>query len=180
MGITIREATAEDSQAIATILHALGWSEPSREKSVSQIEREVTEWLAEFQRAPKSTSVLVAEHIDDNVDGASATPDRHVIGYTSVHWYPHMMRGANDGYISELFVHPSFRGQGAGTQLLGRVEELAQQRGCTRLLLLNRRIRESYNRHFYASRGWKEHSDMAFFSYSLAPVEEELRSELNA
>jgi N-acetylglutamate synthase and related acetyltransferases len=170
MGITIREARIEDSNAIATILHSLGWSNHSKSTAVEQAQAEVATWLADFQHAPKFTTVLVAEHSDDQNSSEQSAPSR-VIGYVSVHWYPHMMRGGNDGYISELFVHPEARGQGAGTRLLKRVEDLAKQRGCTRLLLLNRRIRESYSRHFYAKHGWKEQGDMAFFSFSLAPVQ---------
>ena len=177
MGITIREASTEDSSAIAAILHALGWSNYSQNTSVAQSQADIAEFLADFQREPKHTTVLVAEaeqpigNAADNAEGDAYAESTHrVIGYVSVHWYPHLMRGENDGYISELFVHPASTGQGAGTQLLQRVKELARQRGCTRLLLLNRRIRESYSRRFYEKHGWKEQGDMAFFSYSLTPA----------
>ena len=43
----------------------------------------------------------------------------------------------------------SARGQGVGTQLLEVVKTEAAERGCSRLLLLNRRNRHSYERDFY-------------------------------
>jgi GNAT superfamily N-acetyltransferase len=77
------------------------------------------------------------------------------------------MRGI-DGYISELFVHPDETGKGTGSRLLETVRTYAVQRGCSRMLLMNRRIRESYQRGFYTKHGWEELSDGAFFSLSMA------------
>ena len=162
MDITIREARAEDSGAIATILHALGWSQHIQNEAFDQTQSEIAEYLAGHLSGQMHT-VLVAEQQD--VRGS-----RRVIGYISVHWYPHLMRGETDGYVSELFVHPDARGNGAGSQLLKAIESLARARGCSRLLLMNRRIRESYARQFYAKRGWEEQGDTAFFSLALTPV----------
>jgi hypothetical protein len=46
-----------------------------------------------------------------------------------------------------------------------RVEALA--RGCSPLSLINLRHRESYERGFYARRGWQERSEAASFVYLL-------------
>ncbi len=92
---------------------------------------------------------------------------RQVIGYISVHWFPNMLMLGYDGYVSELFIHPDETGLGAGSRLLEAVEAYATERGCTRLLLMNRRVRESYRRHFYAKHGWEELPDAAFFSLKL-------------
>ena len=72
-----------------------------------------------------------------------------------------------EGYISELFVRKSARGQGIGTRLLAAVEDEAATRGCSRLRLLNLRNRESYQRGFYRKRGWEEWQDAANFIYSV-------------
>lgn len=163
MTITIREANERDSGAIAAILHALGWSQHIQNEALSQTQSEVTAYLADTVHNNQTHTVLVAEQ-------QAANGSCEVVGYTSVHWYPHLMRGEKDGYVSELFVHPDARGRGAGTSLLEALEQLARVRGCTRLLLMNRRIRESYARKFYAKRGWEEQGDAAFFSLDLTPV----------
>ncbi|GCF11100.1 GNAT family N-acetyltransferase [Dictyobacter arantiisoli] len=159
MEITIREARLEDSSAIAAIHRALGWSEHFNGESFSEIQAEMEERLARCVKEQTHT-ILVALKSD------SAREER-VVGYVSVHWYPHLLRGS-DGYVSELFVHPSETGQGIGGQLLATIEDYARERGCERLLLMNRRIRESYTRKFYAKHGWEELSDAAFFSLSLS------------
>ncbi|NJR65920.1 MAG: GNAT family N-acetyltransferase [Leptolyngbyaceae cyanobacterium CRU_2_3] len=74
---------------------------------------------------------------------------------------------APEGYVSELFVHESVRGQGIGTQLLEAVKAEAESRGCSRLLLVNSRSRDSYKRKFYEKQGWQEREDMANFVYRL-------------
>jgi GNAT superfamily N-acetyltransferase len=68
-----------------------------------------------------------------------------------------------EGYVSELFVAEGARGRGVGTRLIEAVEALARERGCSRLLLLNVRERESYERGFYAARGWQERPGVANF-----------------
>jgi GNAT superfamily N-acetyltransferase len=157
MEITIREARLEDSHAIVAILRALGWSKRIQEDEYSEVLAEIR---ARLERSLNETThtILVAERQDD----AHSTS---IVGYTAVHWYSHLMLGS-DGYVSELFVHPAATGQGIGTRLLKTVEAYAVERKCTRLLLMNRRIRESYSRRFYAKRGWEE-QDAALFSRKL-------------
>lgn len=152
--ITIREACREDASAIANILRALGWVERIKNEAVATTEEKVAQMLA-LQAQDRCNTVLVAERTSDGV-----------VGYLAVHWFPNLMRGI-DGYISELFVHPAETGKGTGGQLLETVHEYAVKRGCTRLLLMNRRIRESYRRSFYAKHGWEEMHDGAFFSLTL-------------
>jgi GNAT superfamily N-acetyltransferase len=68
-----------------------------------------------------------------------------------------------EGYVSELFVAEAARGRGVGTRLIEAIESLARQRGCARLMLLNVRERESYQRGFYTTRGWHERLNVANF-----------------
>jgi GNAT superfamily N-acetyltransferase len=147
----IREARQEDAGAIAAILQALSWIERIKNESAITTEQHVAHML-QLAGSEDCNTVLVAERHDGSV-----------VGYLAVHWFPNLMRGL-DGYVSELFVHPDATGQGAGSRLLEAAHTYAVERGCARLLLMNRRIRESYRRGFYAKHGWEELRDGAFFS----------------
>ncbi len=91
--------------------------------------------------------------------------EAEVVGYTAVHWLPYLFMTGPEGYVSELFVNEVTRGLGVGGQLLAAVQAEAQERGCTRLSLLNGRHRESYQRQFYEKMGWEERPFMANFVY---------------
>jgi GNAT superfamily N-acetyltransferase len=158
--ITIREARLEDSYAITAILRSLGWSDHMTQEGFSAAQAEIMERLESSLNEYPHT-ILVAER---QLQDAHA---RQVVGYASVHWYAHLMHGS-DGYVSELFVHPDMTGHGIGGRLLSTIETYARERGCSRLLLMNRRIRESYARKFYAKHGWEEMGDAAFFSRVLS------------
>ena len=170
--IIIREACIEDSNAIAAILHTLGWSEQWKREGPAQTQVHIAARIEQCVRE-KTHTILVAERCcyerDTGVDATCRSSDvaRQVIGYISVHWFPNMLMLGYDGYVSELFIHPDETGHGAGSRLLETVEAYAAERGCTRLLLMNRRVRESYRRHFYTKRGWEELPDAAFFSLKL-------------
>jgi GNAT superfamily N-acetyltransferase len=152
--ILIREARREDASAIAAILRTLGWIERMKNETATTTEQHVA-CMLELAARDDCNTVLVAERND----GA-------VVGYLAVHWLPNLMRGL-DGYVSELFVHPDETGQGTGSRLLEAAHKYAVKRGCTRMLLMNRRVRESYRRSFYAKNGWEELRDGAFFSLNL-------------
>jgi GNAT superfamily N-acetyltransferase len=47
--------------------------------------------------------------------------------------------------------------------LLEVIEAEAKERGCSRLMLLNLRQRESYRREFYKKHGWEERPGVANF-----------------
>src|SRR5215472_14226284 len=167
--ITIREACMEDSGAIAAILHALGWSERLKSKDPVQLRADIAARIEQCIREQTHT-ILVAERSceksNQRAGGTSCSDEvkRRVIGYISVHWFPNMLMLGYDGYVSELFIHPDETGLGAGSRLLATVQDYAAERGCARLLLMNRRIRESYRRRFYVKHGWEELPDAAFFS----------------
>lgn len=152
--ILIREAQLQDAPAIAEIGQTLGWFEQVNRMSVEEAESHVKQQLADCLNDDSHT-VLVAQRSNGVV-----------VGYLSVHWYANLLRGG-DGYISELFIHPQATGKGVGGQLLRTIEMYARQRQCTRLLLMNRRDRESYRRGFYRKHGWQELSEGAYFIRSL-------------
>jgi GNAT superfamily N-acetyltransferase len=98
----------------------------------------------------------------------ACSSDGKIAGYTSVHWLPYLFMNGPEGYVSELFVRSSGRGQGIGKQLLQAVEAEARARGCSRLSLINLRDRESYLRKFYNKAGWEERSEAANFLFRIA------------
>ena len=152
----IRPATSADVPAIAAILRGLGWFAHVNDESPARTETRIAEHLR-MCLADDSHSVLVAEGAKGAVLG----------GYVAVHWLPYLMLPGSEGYISELFVVESARGAGLGTKLLEAVKDMAVDRGCSRLMLVNRKTRESYKRGFYRKLGWEERQEFANFVLSL-------------
>lgn len=153
--IAIRQARVDDATAITEIVRAVGWFEPLLQATSAEAREMIAKRLRDCL-SDESHTVLVAERVGIGV-----------VGYLAVHWYPHLARG-NDGYISEVFLRPAETGKGIGGQLLRAIETYARERHCTRLLLLNRRDRESYQRNFYRKHGWEEIPQGAFFARFLA------------
>ncbi|QBD76963.1 N-acetyltransferase [Ktedonosporobacter rubrisoli] len=166
--LLVREARLDDSRAIAGIIQAVGWSEQISSESLVQMQAQVADRIEHCLREDNHT-ILVAERITvgEGVHSCSSEPPQGiVVGYVAVHWFFHLQRGS-DGYVSELFLHPDETGHGIGSRLLDAVSAYAHRRGCTQLILVNRRIRESYRRHFYAKHGWEEQPESAFFALVL-------------
>ncbi|MGA2083985.1 MAG: GNAT family N-acetyltransferase [Terracidiphilus sp.] len=156
MAARIRKAKPEDGEAIAEILRSLGWFEHINAEPVAATAARVARHLEMCLRG-ESHSVNIAE-------------DEHgrVVGYAAVHWLPYLMLAGPEGYLSELFLLEDARGRGAGTALLDAVKAEARQRGCSRLMLVNKRNRESYLREFYGKRCWIERPAAANFILPLA------------
>ena len=150
MEVIIRKAGIEDAGSLACILGGLGgfaaFEHEDAESSTERVRRHLDLCLAD-----DSHSVYVAETAGS------------ILGYVSVHWLPYLILAGPEGYVSELFVQEEGHGQGLGTHLLEAVKAEARQRGCSRLMLLNNRGRESYRRQFYTKNGWQERPEMANF-----------------
>lgn len=155
MSVQIRPATAEDVPSIAVILKA--WFPRLAAEPDATLQERILRHL-QLCRADDSHLVCVAE-----------TATGAVMGYVAVHWLPYLILSGPEGYVSELFVHPEAQGQGVGTQLLEAIKQEGLKRGCARLMLLNIRSRESYQRGFYKKNGWDERPDAANFVYRLQP-----------
>ena len=154
--LRLRKATLEDAEQLTLLLKDIGWFEILASDPIEQSTQRVR---AQLERClvHGSHSMFVAE-----------SDKREIKGYVSVHWLPYLFMAGPEGYVSELFVHGSARGEGIGRQLLDLVHDEARQRGCHRLSLINLRTRESYQRRFYIKAGWRERSEAANFIYVMS------------
>lgn len=150
----IRKAELQDAEPLTNLLKSLGWFTHLASESNQVSQNRIAHHLG-LCNADHSHSIYVAEQ------------DSAIVGYIAVHWLPYLFLPAPEGYISELFVCESARGHGIGTQLLEAVKAEAQSRGCSRLMLVNSRNRDSYRRKFYERQGWKERKEIANFVYVL-------------
>jgi ribosomal protein S18 acetylase RimI-like enzyme len=147
----IRRAEAADVPAIAELLRSLGTFAHINAEAKPVTQERVARHLG-LCMADDSHLLLVAQ-----------TPGDELAGYCAVHWLPYLFMAGPEGYVSELFIKDEFRGQGIGSRLLEAVKTEALNRGCSRLMLVNMRDRESYQRQFYAKQGWEERPDAANF-----------------
>jgi GNAT superfamily N-acetyltransferase len=155
MEIQIRKVSAQDAGQLAELLRDIGWFESFKSEPIEVASRRVRRHLDQCL-ADESHSLFVAQ-----------TPDGAIVGYGSVHWVPYLFLPGPEGYVSELFVRESARGQGLGSELLRTIETEAKTRGCARLSLINLRNRESYMRQFYVKAGWEERTEAANFIYRI-------------
>ncbi len=151
MEIKIRKAGPTDVPALTELLRSLGLFAHINAETPQATEERVRKHLA-LCLSDDSHLILVAQF-----------PEGELAGYCAVHWLPYLILAGPEGYVSELFIHEKFRGQGIGAQLLEAIQVEAQKRGCSRLMLLNMRKRESYQRQFYSKHGWEERPDAANF-----------------
>lgn len=150
MTFHIRKAQLQDAAEIARVVRDVGW--------FAHINVEAPE--ATIERIGQLLALCIA---DDSHAVYVAEIEELVVGYVAVHWLPYLMMRGPEGFISELFISEAARGQGIGTQLLKVIEDEARARGCSRLGLLNGRVRDSYQREFYKKNGWIERDDMVSF-----------------
>ncbi len=155
MEVLIRKAKPDDAPGLGEILRSVDWFTALMEMPVENLEKQITQALA-ANFADQSHSIWVAE-----------TAAGRLVGYLSIHWLPYLFLEGSEGYISELFIHKGARSVGIGSMLLETAKEEAHRRGCSRLMLVNGRTRESYQREFYKKNGWRERETMANFVLDL-------------
>ena len=155
MAIRVRKISSQDAVQIAELLKEIGWFEFFKKETIAAASERVKSHIEQC-RADNSHSAFVAE-----------TLDGEIVGYVSVHWLPYLFLQGLEGYVSELFVRESARGQGIGRELLQTIGTEAKARGCVRLSLINLRNRESYLRQFYIKVGWEERTEAANFIYRI-------------
>lgn len=152
--LTIRRATLADAGAVAAVLRDVGWFEHINDEAPNETARRVAEQLS-LCADERQHTVLVA-----------ADASGEVAGYIATHWFPNLMNGM-DGYISELFLREAARGKGVGASLVDAIQREGRRLGATRLMLFNRRERESFQRGFYPKHGWTFREDVGFFTLGL-------------
>jgi GNAT superfamily N-acetyltransferase len=136
----IRPANESDTAGLAALLQTLGND------------------LPRLAGEPYPTALArVLSALDAKTDHTLLVADAGgVAGFIHTVWQPSLLRTGGEGFVTALFVHPERRGEGLGQKLLAEIRAEAEQRGCSRLMLVNMRDRPSYERGFYTKQGWTE------------------------
>ena len=150
----IRPCKEDDAEELTSLLHGLEHLSTIAAESFETTFIRVKKQLARIVRSTEYT-LLVASN------------GEKLVAYISAHWHPTLLHADGEGFISELFVHPEERSRGLGTALLNCIIQEGEVRGCARLSLLNMRNKTSYEREYYAKRGWQERPDAVNFIYNL-------------
>jgi GNAT superfamily N-acetyltransferase len=132
--VSVRPVLETDAVHVAKILRATGWIEHLARKPFGETGSRIKRHIA-LCRADDCHSIYVAQSAKDGV-----------IGYASAHWLPYLFLSGSEGYLSELFVEETQRGKGIGKRLLEAIVSEAKNRGCSQLMLITSRSRESYKR----------------------------------
>jgi GNAT superfamily N-acetyltransferase len=151
MSTQIRKAQATDADNLAELIRSLV----------------TVKWIAAVPATEARN--LISRHLalclrdDSHSVYLAHASDGTLLGFCCVHWLPYLIFRGPEGFVLELFVAGHMRGQRVGTLLLEAAKAEALERGCTRLMLINLRDRESYQRAFYQQRGWEEREAAANF-----------------
>ena len=151
MNFKIRIGKVSDAESITNILLSI--------KGLHHL----SDLEPDFIRDCIKRHLKICEEGPDHTVYVAETDNGDIVGYGSVHWMPSLLYTKPEGYVSELFVHDSARGFGAGKKIIDEILNEARMKDCSRLLVLNSRIRDSYKRRFYQKCGWYERKEMANF-----------------
>jgi ribosomal protein S18 acetylase RimI-like enzyme len=135
--VKIREARPGDAKAVLDLLPPLGYEVP---------DDGMGRFLDAFANAVRHPEVTVYV----------ATDGMKVVGFATVSLRPQVRLGGRLASVDELVVHQDYRGRGVGSRLLDTAVDRARQMRCVRVEVETRRSRESYQRGFYARRGFTE------------------------
>ncbi len=141
MALRIRPVAYGDVGACALLVQA-GSLTPEAERP-DQVD---AYWSAVQETRARLGDVLVAEF------------EGEVVGICQVMVFPHFQHtGSWCCELESVHVRADLRSRGIGSALLGAAEALARQRGCYRLQLTSRNVREDAHR-FYRANGWDQTS----------------------
>ncbi len=132
MGLTIRDARADDAAAIASLLGQLGY------------ETEATAVPSRLERL-----VIVGDRV------VVAVLEDEVVGLAHLHASPTIEHESPAAKIGALVVDESHRGEGIGRALVGELEAEARARRCVLLFLTTATRREDAHA-FYRRVGLEE------------------------
>ncbi len=118
--------------------------------------RRLYDGYADFYEMPMTDAVAAAtwRWIRDpahEVEGAIArAADGTAVGLAHYRRVPSPLRGTDCGFLDDLYVDPSARGQGIGAALIAHVEKIGRRRGWRRIQWItaddNHRARALYDR----------------------------------
>ena len=131
---------------MVSIRHA----EESDEASVYEL---VTALMAVSLDRKSFHEIFVQNLRDDNVLYYVAERDGFVIGFASLHILLQLHHAGLVGEILELIVQESLRGRGIGAQLVSRLEQEAENRGCVSIEVTTKNFRVDAQR-FYEHMGF--------------------------
>jgi GNAT superfamily N-acetyltransferase len=117
--VSIRPATPDDADAFLSLVDALADYEELPRPDAGARARLITD---AFELSPPRFSLLLAETEASDVVGYAVTFET----YSTFLARPTL-------YLEDLFVHPDFRGIGAGRALFDAVRAEAKNRGCGRM-----------------------------------------------
>jgi GNAT superfamily N-acetyltransferase len=139
MTATVRAARPDDWSAVAGLLVELGRGVAA---GTAEDPTHRMQFAGHLRRLDSVT--LVAE-----IDGA-------VIGVVDMEYHQRLGDHRPQARVNDLIVTEDARGEGAGSELLGRAETLARKRGCFRMALVTAGWRQATIA-FYAREGWSDY-----------------------
>jgi GNAT superfamily N-acetyltransferase len=141
MGVDVRLARPDDWRAVASLLVELG--------------RGVAEGTAD----DVTHQLQFAGHIRriENVTLVAELGDQ-IAGVVDMEYHQRLGDHRPQARVNDLVVTGAARGQGAGTALLSKAEELARKRGCFRMALVTAGWREDAIA-FYEREGWANYGE---------------------
>jgi PhnO protein len=126
---------------------------PAEESDEASIYNLITSLMG-FLPDRKSLHDVFAENLrDDNVLYYVAESEGCVIGFASLHIELLLRHAGLGGEIQELIVHETFRSKGVGAQLVSRLEQEAEKRGCVSIEVTTRKAWVETQR-FYEQMGF--------------------------
>jgi GNAT superfamily N-acetyltransferase len=141
MGVDVRLARPDDWRAVAGLLVELG--------------RGVAEGTAD----DVTHQLQFAGHIRriENVTLVAELGDQ-IVGVVDMEYHQRLGDHRPQARVNDLVVTGAARGQGAGTALLSKAEELARKRGCFRMALVTAGWREDAIA-LYEREGWANYGE---------------------
>ena len=131
MKINIQVAKAEDSEAIANLLHQLGYP-----VSIA----ETAERIKKYNQPSYALWVAKKENI--------------TVGFIALHIYEVLHLPAPEGRILSFCTDEKVRGEGVGTFLLQQAENYFKENGCYKIVM-NSNLRRTETHQYYINRGYQ-------------------------
>ena len=126
---------------------------PSKESDEASVYDLITLLMGFSLNRESFHDVFVQNLHDDTVLYYVAESEGCVVGFASLHIEPQLHHAGLVGEIQELIVQETFRSKGTGAQLVLRLEQEAQKRGCVSIEVTTKNYRVDAQR-FYEQVGF--------------------------